>query len=121
MRLHLRRWRLKADGDGSIRAASVADDRDRNDSGGVDHCIGDDMTRGSFNIDGTLSRKRNRPCSQCGAMEVCDICWEHYEDWSPFGIIPCQVCEMPNFVYHPSGAGCGGFKCLFCGFVERPL
>jgi hypothetical protein len=73
-----------------------------------------------FNLDGTLSRKRKKPCTQCGAMEVCNVCWEHVSDWSPFDIWKCQACAMPMFVYNAPGDGRPHpARCDFCGFDDR--
>jgi hypothetical protein len=76
------------------------------------------MKSAIFNRDGTLSRKRNTPCKQCGAYEDCDICWEHASDWSPFGVKHCFVCLMPQAVYDPRGSGWHLLRCDFCGADE---
>ena len=70
-----------------------------------------------FNLDGTMSRKRETPCKQCGAVEHCDICWEHVSDWSPFMIWNCLLCQMPQFVYDETG-GCVPVRCGYCGWDE---
>jgi hypothetical protein len=78
------------------------------------------MSFAIFNLDGTLSRKRKTPCTQCGAMEECDDCWEHVSDWSPFSIWKCQTCEMPMFVYGAyNDERPRAHLCDFCGFDER--
>jgi hypothetical protein len=76
-----------------------------------------DKIRGPFNLDGTLKRNRQTPCSQCGELRHCDECWWHCNDWSPFGIWHCLLCRMPMFFYdHHSH---GPFRCDFCGWDEK--
>ena len=69
-----------------------------------------------FDLDGNQTRKRRKPCRQCGAMEECDDCWEHVFDWSPFGIWTCPLCETP-VVY------CDGYeaplRCDYCGWDDK--
>jgi hypothetical protein len=68
-----------------------------------------------FNLDGTLSRKRKKPCVTCGAVEVCDDCWEHERDWSPFVIMHCFICRMPQARFD---GGLSAMRCDFCGADE---
>jgi hypothetical protein len=79
------------------------------------------MVSMTFNRDGTRSRNSSTPCEQCGSKTICNDCWDHVRDWSPFGIIPCACCDVPQFVYHPHGAGCGPFRCDVCGYDETPV
>ena len=69
----------------------------------------------TFNLDGTLSRKSKTPCKRCGATEICDDCWEHVCDWSPFGVWYCLLCRMPQAVFD---GGAGPVRCEFCGWDE---
>lgn len=64
---------------------------------------------------GLPTRARRAPCKHCGAMADCDNCWEHVQDWSPFGIWHCLLCRMPKATFN------GGDKsrCDFCGWDER--
>ena len=73
------------------------------------------MINAVFNIDGTLSRKRKTLCKACGAMEECDICWEHVSDWSPFYIWHCLLCRMPQSGFNNQ---CEPHRCEFCGWDE---
>ena len=70
-----------------------------------------------FNRDGTF-RVNKKTMNHCGALEVCDDCWEHCSDWSPFGIWHCLVCRMPQAIYSAEGAGIDPVRCQFCGFDE---
>lgn len=74
--------------------------------------------RGSFNSDGMLKRERKKKCAQCGSKVHCDVCWEHVESWSPFGIWHCLVCRMPQFMYDARGASWKVMRCDFCGWDE---
>jgi len=69
-----------------------------------------------FNLDGTISRRRKHPCKQCGAMEECDICWDHVRDFSPFGVWHCLLCRMPKVVY---GDEIRMPICDFCGWGKE--
>lgn len=71
--------------------------------------------RGSFNLDGTLKRERKTACRQCGAMSHCDECWDHVGDWSPFVILHCFFCRMPQATFD---GGAGALRCDFCGADE---
>jgi hypothetical protein len=71
-----------------------------------------------FNLDGTIPRERSKPCPHCGAMTHCDVCWEHVETWSPFGVWHCLLCRMPQAIYCAEGAGCDPVRCDFCGWDE---
>jgi len=73
---------------------------------------------GSFDSNGKLRRDRKTPCKQCGQMRECDLCWEHVQDWSPFGIWHCLLCHMPQAIYDARGAGIGPVRCDFCGWDE---
>ncbi len=73
------------------------------------------MMHGAFNIDGTRRRELDRPCKQCGAMRDCDVCWEHTSDWSPFIIMSCFFCQMPNVVVD---GGLAPVRCEWCGADE---
>jgi hypothetical protein len=68
-----------------------------------------------INRDGTLSRRLKTPCRQCGAMDSCDICWEHECDWSPFYIWHCFACRMPKAGYMTQ---CQAHTCEYCGWSE---
>jgi hypothetical protein len=71
-----------------------------------------------FNRDGTLSRERKMACKQCGSTHVCDDCWEHVSDWSPFGIWTCLLCRMSQAIYDADGAGVHPVRCEACGWDE---
>jgi hypothetical protein len=73
------------------------------------------MSHYILNLDGTLSRKRKSACTQCGALESCDICWEHTHDWSPFYVWHCLLCRMPQSGFETQ---CEPHTCLFCGWSE---
>lgn len=73
------------------------------------------MIRGSFNLDGTVKRERSMPCKSCGAMVDCDECYEHTREWSPFIIMHCFFCNMPNTVFD---GGLAPMVCAFCGADE---
>ena len=75
--------------------------------------------RGSFNLDGTLKRRRKTQCQQCRQTDYCDICWEHVEDWSPFGIWHCLLCRMPMATFDCTGEeAMRPRRCEFCGWDE---
>lgn len=73
------------------------------------------MTRGPFNLDGTVKRERSKPCGHCGQVQYCDECWEHCSDWSPFVILHCFFCRMPQARFD---GGSSPMRCEFCGADE---
>jgi hypothetical protein len=68
-----------------------------------------------FNPDGTISRQRKQRCKDCGAMWECDICWEHVRDWSPFVVLHCFICRMPQARFDGGGSA---MLCEWCGADE---